>query len=76
MIRELDDVILLCDLPERGLRRGDIGCVALVHGRGEGFEVEFATLNGETVAVATLARDQIRPSRGREIPHARAMRSV
>lgn len=33
MIDELDDVILTCDLPEQGLRRGDIGTVLLVHQR-------------------------------------------
>jgi hypothetical protein len=31
MIQELDDIILECDLPEHGLRRGDIGTVVLVH---------------------------------------------
>jgi len=31
MIRELDDVVLECDLPEHGLARGDVGTVVLVH---------------------------------------------
>ena len=31
-IKELDAVALTCDLPEQGLKRGDVGTVVLVHG--------------------------------------------
>jgi hypothetical protein len=71
MIEELEDVILTCDLPEHGLRRGDIGTVVLVHQAGKGFEVEFTTLDGETVAIVTLMADQVRSSKPREIAHVR-----
>jgi hypothetical protein len=71
VINELDDVILECDLPEKGLARGDVGTVVLVHEGGKGYEVEFATLNGETVAVVSLAASQVRAVRGSEIAHAR-----
>jgi hypothetical protein len=71
MIEELEDVILTRDLPEHGLTRGDIGTVVLVHKEGKGYEIEFTTLAGETVAVVTLAADQVRPSKPREIAHAR-----
>ena len=71
MIEELEDVILTCDLPEHGLRRGDIGAVVLVHKEGKGYEVEFTTLAGETVAVVTLAANQVRASKAREIAHVR-----
>jgi hypothetical protein len=73
MIQELDDIILECDLPEHGLRRGDIGTVVLVHQGGKGYEVEFTTLDGETVAVVTLLASQVRPAREREIAHARGL---
>ncbi len=73
MIRELDDVVLTADLPEKRLAKGDIGTVVLVHNRGEGFEVEFATLDGETVAVTTLLCSQVRPVKRREIAHAREL---
>ena len=56
MIQELEDVILECDLPTHGLKRGDIGTVVLIHRGGEGYEVEFTTLDGETVAVDALGR--------------------
>ena len=31
MIRELDNVVLTVDLPEHGLKKGDVGTVVLVH---------------------------------------------
>jgi len=73
MIQELEDIILECDLPEHGLRRGDIGTAVLRHKSGEGYEVEFTTLDGETVAVVTLLASQIRPAHKREIAHAREL---
>jgi len=71
MIRELDSIVLTTDLAEHGLRVGDVGTVVLVHRNGEGFEVEFVALDGETVAVVSLFPSQIRPIRQREITHAR-----
>src|SRR5262245_3710708 len=71
MIQELEDVILNCGLPEHRLRRGDIGTVVLVRQAGKGYEVEFATLDGETVAIVTLMVNQVRPSKPREIAHVR-----
>ena len=53
-----------------GLKAGDVGTVVLVHRKGEAFEVEFLTLNGETVGVATLTAAQVRPVLKREITHA------
>ncbi len=71
MIEELEDVILTCDLPEHGLRRGAIGTIVLAHQAGKGYEVEFTTLDGETVAIVTLMANQVRPSKPREIAHVR-----
>ena len=45
----------------------------LVHGGGAGFEVEFTTLDGETVAVTTLDAKEIREVDGNEIAHARGL---
>ena len=55
MIKELDRVVLTADLPEHGLMSGDIGTVVLIHRGGIGFEVEFLALDGETLAVTSLA---------------------
>jgi hypothetical protein len=75
MIQELDSVVLATDLPEYGLERGDIGTVVLTH-RGEGYEVEFMTLDGETLAVVSLLASQVRPIGRREVAHARIVESV
>lgn len=71
MIQELDGIILTCELSKYGLAVGDIGTVVLVHEEGRGYEVEFTTLDGETIAIAILTADQVRPSKEREIAHAR-----
>ena len=71
MIRELDSVVLTVDLPEHRLKKGDVGTVVLLHD-GAGYEVEFMTLNGETLTVVSLSKDQVRPVGSREIAQARA----
>jgi hypothetical protein len=73
MIAELERVVLTTDLPEHNLRSGDLGTVVLVHGGGAGYEVEFVTLDGETVSVVTLGREQVRAVRHGEIAHVRAV---
>jgi len=76
MIQELDSVVLTTDLPKYGLERGDIGPVVLTHRGGEGYEVEFVTLDGETVAVVSLLASQVSPIGRREVAHARMVESV
>ncbi|PHM06440.1 DUF4926 domain-containing protein [Nostoc sp. 'Peltigera malacea cyanobiont' DB3992] len=71
MIQELDRVILTSDLPEYSLEQGDIGTVVLVHQGGKGYEVEFVTLDGETVAIVSLYSIQVRPIGRREIARSR-----
>ena len=73
MIKEHDCVVLATDLPAEGLAAGDIGTVVHIHKGGEGYEVEFMTLDGQTVAVSTLLANQVRPIARREIAHARAL---
>jgi hypothetical protein len=72
-INEFDKVILDIDLPKSGLQRGDIGNVVMIHNDGEGYEVEFITFDGNTVAVETLLASQIRKISVREIPHVREL---
>lgn len=71
-IAELDIVVLTRDLPKHGLKAGDVGTVVLVHNAGAGFEVEFCTLDGETIAVTSVNAADVRPV-GREIAHVRAI---
>jgi len=75
MINELDRVVLASELPEHGLQVGDLGTVVLVHDQGKGYEVEFVSLDGETVAVVSLLANQVRTIRRREVPHARLLAS-
>jgi hypothetical protein len=72
MIKELDTIVLTEDLADHGLKRGDLGTVVLVHAAG-GYEVEFMTLDGETLAVVSLFPHQVRPIGRREIAQARAV---
>jgi Domain of unknown function (DUF4926) len=76
MIKELDLVALTTDLPTHGLVAGDIGTVVMVHHNGEGYEVEFMTSDGETIAVLSLAANQVRPLAGHEVLHARKLATV
>ena len=70
MIAETDIVVLTVDLPAYGLKAGDLGTIVMVHGH-MGYEVEFMTLTGETLAVVSVDAAQVRPSSHREVAHAR-----
>ncbi len=72
MIKEHDRVALTDDLPEYGLKRGDIATVVMVHST-PGYELEFVTLGGETVAVLSALPHQVRPIGRREIAQARKL---
>ena len=71
MIHEHDCVVLTSDLPDDGLLAGDAGTVVHIHRGGEAYEVEFVTLTGETVVVATVMATQLRPVSSSDITHAR-----
>jgi len=73
MIEEHDRVVLTTEKPEAGLEPGDVGTVVHTYSEGEAFEVEFVTLTGDTVAVLTVERDEVRPVQSRELTHARGM---
>jgi hypothetical protein len=71
MIEEHASIVLTESLPAAGLEAGDVGVIVHVHGNGEAFEVEFMTLDGNTITVETLTAKQIRAARDRDIPHVR-----
>ncbi len=60
MYRVLDTVVLDRDLPDDGLRKGDLGAVVEVY-EPDGLEVEFVTASGRTAAVLTLKAQDVRP---------------
>ena len=59
--RHLDTVVLDRDLPEHGLRKGDLGAVVEVY-EADGLEVEFVTASGSTAALVTLNSQDVRPA--------------
>lgn len=56
----LDTVVLERDLPEKGLRRGDLGAVVEVYPP-DGVEVEFVAASGRTQALVSLEETDVRP---------------
>jgi hypothetical protein len=75
MIKEHDRVALTEDFPEHGLKRGDIATVVMVHTI-PGYELEFVTLDGDTLAVISAFPHQVRPLGKREIAQARSLEHV
>ena len=73
MIKEHDCVVLTQDLPQEGMVAGDIGTVVHIHQEGAGYEVEFMTLTGETLAVTTLMPTQLRPIARGDVAHVREL---
>ena len=73
MHAEHSQVVLTEDLPSRNLKAGDIGVVVHIHAGGAAYEVEFLTLEGETVCIETLEASQLRAVAHREIPHVRQL---
>ena len=71
MIREHSSVVLTEAIPHAGLEAGDVGVVVHVHRNGEAYEVEFLTLDGNTIAVETLTARQLRAASNGDIPHVR-----
>ena len=68
------DVILTVDLPEHGLRAGDVGVLVERHdvpGKEVGYSVEFFDMTGRTVAVVTLPSSLFRAPTSSDRPSAR-----
>lgn len=62
----LDTVVLLRDLPEHGLKRGDIGAVVMVYSAAH-VEVEFVLPTGRTQALVILGTDDLRPVGAKDV---------
>ncbi len=73
MIKEHDCIVLVANLPDEGLQAGDVGTIVHIHCDAAAFEVEFMTLTGNTVAVATVLASQLRPVGKRDLTHVREL---
>ena len=73
MIKEHDCAVLTADIPKESLQAGDVGTVVHIHKGGVAYEVEFITLTGRTVAVATVEASQLRPVNRKDLNHVREL---
>jgi hypothetical protein len=65
-IKILDTVAMTADIPQHGLKRGDVGAVVQIYSA-DAIEVEFVTATGRTQAVVTVRTSQVRPIGPRDI---------
>lgn len=71
-LRTLDVVVLARDLPNHGLRKGDLGAVVHVYPPDD-LEVEFVTAAGKTKTVVTLTRNDVREVRDNDLISVRSI---
>ncbi|MCY7357330.1 MAG: DUF4926 domain-containing protein [Rudanella sp.] len=76
MIDLFKEAVLLIDLPEHNLEKGDVGVVVEIHRNHEGYEVEFMTKEGRTIAVETLMANQVRAIGKRDVWHVRELQEA
>lgn len=75
MFKLLDTVVLKRDVPEAGLRVGDLGAIVEVHDA-DHFEVEFVAGSGRTQALVTLRSDEIRHVNDRDLIAVRSLQQA
>ena len=73
MFALLDTVVLTRDVPEHGLRRGDLGAIVEVLGP-DAYEVEFVLGSGRTQALVTLRASDLRAVGDSELLAVRELR--
>ena len=73
MIEEHARAVLLIDLPEYDLIAGDVGVVVHVYSDNTAYEIEFFTMDGNTLDVVTVDANQVRPVSRRDVLHAREL---
>ena len=70
-------VVLTRDLPEEGLRAGDVGVIVEHYPARadvpEGYELEVFAANGHTIAVASAPASAVREATEREVLSVRAL---
>jgi hypothetical protein len=70
------DAVLMVDLPNEGLRAGDVGTVIERHQAAQdvvGYSIEFFDMTGRTVAVTTVSASNLRAPTSSDLPSVRAM---
>lgn len=72
---KLEVVVLARDIPEHGLRTGDLGTVVEIYSP-DGFEVEFVRGSGATQALLTLSKRDLRKIDSRDLLSTRRLAEV
>jgi len=75
-VKEHDRIVLTTNIAAEGLQTGDVGTIVHVHRNGEAFEVEFLSLAGRTITVATVNSADVRPVSNSDFTHARGAEAV
>ena len=75
MFMLLDTVVLERDVPEAGLRLGDLGAIVELHDA-DHFEVEFVAASGRTQALVALRSDDIRHVHDRDLIAVRSLQQA
>jgi hypothetical protein len=70
--RELETVVPERDIPEHGLRKGDLGSVVELY-EPDGLDVEFVRASGKTQALATLHTNDVRGVRDEDLVSVRSV---
>ncbi len=76
MFKEHEQIVLTAEvLGDEGeaLKPGDVGTLIHIHPDKEAAVVEFLSLDGSTVALATVLPAQMRPVTGADLTHARTV---
>ena len=73
MIELFKEAVLSVDLPESGLGERNVGVVVEIYDNHKGYEVEFMTKEGRTVAVETLMAGQVRAIGEKDMWHVREL---
>lgn len=68
----LETVVLIRDIPEHGLRRGDLGAIVETYAP-NGLDVEFVTASGRRQALVTLTEHDVRPVEDHDLIAARSL---
>ena len=76
MFKEHEQIVLTADVfGDEGeeLKSGDAGTIIHIHPDQEALVVEFLSLDGDTVAIATVLSSQARPVTNADLTHARTV---
>ncbi len=76
MFKEHEQIVLTAEVfgdEGEALKPGDVGTLIHIHPNEEAAVVEFLSLDGGTVALATVLPSQMRPVTGADLTHARTV---